>query len=217
MSITLLEASKLVTDPLQRGVVTIFPKVSPVLERLPLFQVAGQAYRYNQEETLPGVAFRGINASYTESTGIVNPQVESLFVLGGISAVDRALVATQGNVNNLRATYDAMKAKASRERKAFIGILSVALAGLGVDRLFLGSGATGPATASAETYAIEPSPDALEAEPALVDRPDLPEPNSSLRSTILSDGSIIAGGGTPCGSKALSYPSVYFLEAPPIG
>jgi hypothetical protein len=83
-----------------------------VLERLPFFSVTGQAYKYNREETLPGVAFRGINESYTESTGVVNPQVEALYVLGGISAVDRALVQTQGNVNSLRATYDSMKAKA---------------------------------------------------------------------------------------------------------
>ena len=109
--LTLLEAAKLVQDPLARGVIEIFPRVSPVLERLPFFNVTGQAYRYNQEQTLPGIAFRGINESYTESTGIVNPAVESLFILGGISSVDRALVKTQGNVNNLRAIYDAMKAK----------------------------------------------------------------------------------------------------------
>lgn len=112
MSITLLEAAKLVQNPLQRGVIEIFPRVSPVLERLPFFNVNGQAYVYNQEETLPGVAFRGINGSYTESTGVVNPVTERLYVLGGISAVDRALVKTQGNVNSLRATYDGMKAKA---------------------------------------------------------------------------------------------------------
>jgi len=113
MSLTLLEAAKLVQDPLKRGVIEIFPRVSPVLERLPFFNVNGQAYKYNQEETLPGIAFRGINESYTESTGIVNPQVEALYVLGGISSVDRALVKTQGNVNNLRAVYDSMKAKAA--------------------------------------------------------------------------------------------------------
>ena len=113
MSITLLEAAKLTTDPLKRGVIEIFPRVSPVLERLPFFDVAGMAYKYNVEQTLPGIAFRGINASYTESTGIVNPQVEALFVLGGFSDVDRALVKTQGNVNDLRARYDAMKAKAA--------------------------------------------------------------------------------------------------------
>jgi hypothetical protein len=113
MSLTLLEAAKLVQDPLKRGVIEIFPRVSPVLERLPFFNVNGQAYKYNQEETLPGIAFRGINESYNESTGIVNPQVEALYVLGGISSVDRALVKTQGNVNNLRAVYDSMKAKAA--------------------------------------------------------------------------------------------------------
>ena len=109
--ITLLEAAKLVTDPLKRGVIEIFPRTSPVLERLPFFPVNGQAYKYNTEKTLPGIAFRGINESYTESTGIVNPAVEALYILGGLSKVDRALVKTQGNENSLRSTYDGMKAK----------------------------------------------------------------------------------------------------------
>jgi Major capsid protein GP7 len=113
MSLNLLEAAKLVQDPLKRGVIEVFPTVSPVLERLPFFDVTGQAYKYNREQTLPGIAFRGVNQSYTESTGVVNPQVEALYILGGISYVDRALVKTQGNVNNLRAVYDAMKAKAA--------------------------------------------------------------------------------------------------------
>jgi hypothetical protein len=80
---------------------------------LPFFNVNGQAYKYNIEETLPGIAFRGISESYTESTGVVNPQVEALYIMGGISKVDRALVKTQGNANNLRAIYDSLKAKAA--------------------------------------------------------------------------------------------------------
>jgi hypothetical protein len=130
MTITLLEAAKLVQDPLKRGVIEIFPRTSPVLERLPFFPVNGQAYKYNLEETLPGVSFRGVNESYSESTGVVNPQVEALFVLGGLSNVDRALVKTQGNVNNLRATYDGMKAKAvslEYTKKFFKGNNSVAV------------------------------------------------------------------------------------------
>jgi hypothetical protein len=111
--LTLLEAAKLVQDPLKRGVIEIFPRTSPVLERLPFFNVNGQAYKYNQEKTLPGIAFRGINGSYTESTGVVNPAVEALYIMGGLSKVDRALVKTQGNVNNLRSIYDGMKAKAA--------------------------------------------------------------------------------------------------------
>ena len=113
MALTLTEAAKLVQNPLQRGVIEIFPRTSPVLERLPFFNVNGQAYVYNQEQTLPGIAFRNFNQSYTESTGVVNPQTERLYVLGGISQVDRALVKTQGKINDIRAIHDAMKAKAA--------------------------------------------------------------------------------------------------------
>jgi hypothetical protein len=111
--LTLLEAAKLVQDPLKRGVIEIFPRTSPVLERLPFFNVNGQAYKYNIEETLPGIAFRGINESYTEDTGVVNPAVEALYIMGGLSKTDRSLLKTQGSINNLRAIYDGMKAKAA--------------------------------------------------------------------------------------------------------
>lgn len=72
-----------------------------------------------------------------------------------------------------------MKAKSSRERNVFIGILGVALAGLAVDRVFLGSGATGPAEASAaaEEYAVDPFSDVLEVE--LVEAADEAEPLTS--------------------------------------
>lgn len=116
MSLTLLEAAKLQQDPLKRGVIEVFPHTSPVLERLPFLSVAGNAYSYNTEDTLPGVAFRGINGSYTESTGVVNPVTEALKILGGMSDVDRALVKTQGNVNDLRSLQDGMKAKSTSLR-----------------------------------------------------------------------------------------------------
>ncbi|QTO41320.1 major capsid protein [Desulfovibrio desulfuricans] len=111
--LTLTEASKLIQNPLQRGVVETFARTSPVLERLPFMDVNGNAYSYNVEQTLPGIAFRDYNASYTESTGVVNPHTEKLYIMGGISSVDRALVKTQGSVNNIRAIHDNMKAKAA--------------------------------------------------------------------------------------------------------
>ena len=109
--LTLTEASKLIQNPLQRGVVQTFAMTSPVLERLPFMDVAGNAYNFNREQTLPGVAFRDYNETYTESTGVVQPVTEVLKIFGGTSKVDRALVKTQGNVNDLRAISDAMKAK----------------------------------------------------------------------------------------------------------
>lgn len=111
--LTLFEASKLIQNPLQRGVVETFPRTSPVLQVLPFLGVAGNAYNWNVEKTLPGIAFRDYNETYTESTGVVQPKVEVLKIFGGTSRVDRALVKTQGNLNSLRAVQDAMKAKAA--------------------------------------------------------------------------------------------------------
>lgn len=111
--LTLVEASKLIQNPLQRGIVEIFPRTSPVLEHLPFLDVQGNAYQWNVEETLPGVAFRGYNEAYVESTGVVNPKTEALKIFGGLSKLDRAQVKTQGKTNNLRAIHDGMKAKAA--------------------------------------------------------------------------------------------------------
>lgn len=109
--LTLLEASKLVQNPLQRGVVEIFASTSPVLERLPFLDVPGGAYVHNIEETLPGVAFRDFNQGYDSSYGVVQQSTEVLKIFGGKGLVDRALVKTQGNLNDLRAIQDNMRAK----------------------------------------------------------------------------------------------------------
>lgn len=116
MALTLIEAAKLAQTPLQSGVIETIAKNSGVLERLPFLPVSSNAYTYNREETLPGVAFRAVGESYTESTGVINPVTERLSILGGFSDYDRALVKTQGNVNDLRAVHDAMKAKAESLR-----------------------------------------------------------------------------------------------------
>lgn len=113
MAVTLPEAAKLSTTHLQRGVIETFVQVSPVLDRLPLMPIEGNAYAYNQEATLPGVAFRSVNEAYTESTGTVNQLTESLVILGGDADVDRFLVQTRGDLNDQRAVQTSMKVKAA--------------------------------------------------------------------------------------------------------
>src|SRR5690625_1686505 len=112
MALTLPEAAKLSTDVLQRGVIETFARESAVLEMLPFMTIEGNSYRYNQEETLPGVGFRGVNEGYEESTGIVNQLSEGLVIAGGDADVDRFIVQTRGNVNNQRAIQTRMKVKA---------------------------------------------------------------------------------------------------------
>lgn len=111
--LTALEWTKLNPDPLTSGVVEIFASENPVIASMPFINVAGSAYRYNIEDQLPGVAFRGFNEGYTESTGVILPKVESLTILGGDSDYDVAQIAMQTGDNDSRAVHDGLKAKAA--------------------------------------------------------------------------------------------------------
>jgi hypothetical protein len=113
MALTLAQAALLSQNSLQRGVIETFVQESPVLDRLPLLTIQGNAYAYNEEGSLPGVAFRAVNEAYVESTGTVNQKTESLVILGGDADVDRFIVQTRGNLNDQRAVQTAMKVKAA--------------------------------------------------------------------------------------------------------
>jgi len=97
MAMTLLEHDKLSpADDFKTGVVELYAGSSDVLANLPFENINGSAMKYNTEETLPGVAFRGVNEDYTASTGVINPQTESLTISGGTLDVDRFLSITGG-------------------------------------------------------------------------------------------------------------------------
>lgn len=111
MGLTLLEAAKLNTgDVFRAGVIAKFAETSEILRVLPFMSIQGNSLKYNIEETLPGIGFRGVNGSYTESTGVINPQVESLTIAGGDLDVDKFIVDTMGA--NQRTVHEAMKIKA---------------------------------------------------------------------------------------------------------
>lgn len=113
MAVTLAQAAVLSDDDLQRGVLEVFVQESPVLDRLPLMPIEGNAYAYNKELALPGVAFRSVNEAYVESTGTFVQASESLVILGGDADVDRFIVQTRGNLNDQRAAQTRAKVKAA--------------------------------------------------------------------------------------------------------
>lgn len=113
MAVTLAQAAVLSENDLQRGVIETFVQESPVLDRIPLMDIEGNAYAYNEEASLPGVAFRSVNEAYVESTGTVNQKTESLVILGGDADVDRFIVQTRGNLNDQRAVQTRLKVKAA--------------------------------------------------------------------------------------------------------
>lgn len=113
MSLTLVEAAKLSAtngETKRAAVISMFAQASQWLSALPFKSIPGNAYAYNREGSLPGVAFRGINESYTESTGIINPLTEALRICGGDLDVDMAILKTQGE--GVRAVHEQMKVKA---------------------------------------------------------------------------------------------------------
>lgn len=104
--------ARLNPDVLTQGVVEIFARTNPIMQYMPFQNIAGGAYVYNQEQVLPGIAFRGLNQSYTESAGIINNVAEPLKILGGDLDIDAALIAWSAGPNDTRAIQDAMKVKA---------------------------------------------------------------------------------------------------------
>ncbi len=110
MALTLVEAAKLNSgDVLRSAVIEIYAASSDILRVLPFDDIAGNALKYNREQTLPGIGFRGVNEGFTESTGVLNPLTEPLVIAGGDLDVDLFILETMGQ--NQRATQEAMKIK----------------------------------------------------------------------------------------------------------
>lgn len=112
MALTLLESAKYSTDVLQKGVIETFARTSPVLELLPFMEISGNSYKYNLEGVLPTVAFRGVGEGYSENSGTLTQASEGLVIVGGDVDVDRYIVQTRGNINDIRANQTSMKSKA---------------------------------------------------------------------------------------------------------
>lgn len=123
MAMTLVEAAKnaLGQGAVQRSaIIELYARNSDVLMSLPFTNIAGNALRYNREETLPGIGFRGVNEAYTEDVGVMNPVVEPLVIAGGDLDVDKFITQTMGP--DQRTVREGMKVKALAHRwtKAFI-------------------------------------------------------------------------------------------------
>ena len=95
MGLTILEASKRVTDPKQMAVIKELAE-DDLLKVQPFKNVTGGGVFYNQEAELPGVGWRGVNEGLDASFGIYNPQAEPLKIFGGDVNVDRFILDTQG-------------------------------------------------------------------------------------------------------------------------
>jgi hypothetical protein len=109
-ALTLIEILKSVSDPLRAGVIEQLYLEEPLFQYIPWQPVMGLSFSYNQETTLPGVAFRQLNAAYTPTVGVINRKTEALMPFGGDSDCDVAFVKAYGA--GRREQYDRMFTKA---------------------------------------------------------------------------------------------------------
>lgn len=115
MALTIVEAAKLDSgDVVRTAIVEMYARNSDILRTLPFDSIAGNALKYNREDILPGVGFRGVNEAFSESVGVLNPITESLVIAGGDLDVDRFIVQTMGA--NQRGVQEGMKVKALAHR-----------------------------------------------------------------------------------------------------
>jgi hypothetical protein len=116
MALTLIEASKLSNDLLVQGVIETVIKDSPVLRRLPFIEIVGNGLTYNQEKTLPDIAFYDVGDTWGESTPTFEQKTANLKIMGGDADVDNFLKTTRSNVQDLQAAIIQQKAKALKNK-----------------------------------------------------------------------------------------------------
>jgi hypothetical protein len=111
MGLTIVEAAKLESGLVEKNtIIELYAGSSDILMNLPFESISGNALKYNRESAYPGVGFRGVNESYTASTGVLNPLTESLVIAGGDLDVDKFIVDTQGMAQ--RSVQESMKIRA---------------------------------------------------------------------------------------------------------
>lgn len=111
MAITLIEAAKIEQDPLKAAIINEFAQ-GELMGRIPFENEEGTGVHYNKVASLPGVAFRGLNEAFPESSGVLNPESEAFKLYGGDLDVDSSLVAMKGQ--SVRQQHEALKVAALR-------------------------------------------------------------------------------------------------------
>ena len=112
MALTLAEAAKLSNDVVLQGVIETVVKESPVLDRLPFIEIAGNALTYNRENAMASAAWFAVGDTWVESTPTFTQVQTSLGILGGDADVDQYISTTRSNVQDIEAAVLELKAKA---------------------------------------------------------------------------------------------------------
>ncbi len=115
MSLTLVEASRLATDVLKRGIIESVVMDSPILQQLPFIEVVGNMLRYNREKfPPPGNWYAPQDPWPGADPQEFEPMTAGLGIVGADADVDHFLRTTRANVQDIEAVAISQAAKAVR-------------------------------------------------------------------------------------------------------
>jgi len=115
MSLTLTESNKYSTTKLQKGVVDLFVKNDPILERLAFKTILGNSLTYDIESVEASAQWYNVNETWVESTSQVSQDTVTLKILGGAIDLDDFQKVTRSDHQDLRAELTLKKIKAVKK------------------------------------------------------------------------------------------------------
>jgi len=113
VALTVIEMARIAAnggEDKKSGILETFAQQSQLVSAISFRPIAGNAYKWTREASLPAVAFRAVNEGYTESAGTTEERTETLKMIGGDLDVDNYIVKTGGA--QTRTTHEMLKVKA---------------------------------------------------------------------------------------------------------
>ena len=109
---TLLELSKIETDPGRKSVIDTLLMESNLMELVPWETIGALSTNIIRMGTLPSVGFRKINAGFSVGTAALEQKVENISLMGGFFDTDKAIVRAKNVTVSPRAIVQVMMTKA---------------------------------------------------------------------------------------------------------
>ena len=109
---TLVELSKIETDPGRKSVIDTLLMEASLLEIVPWETIGALSTNVVRMGTLPSVGFRKVNEGFTVGTAALEQKVENISIMGGFFDVDKVIVRARNTSINPRALNQIMMTKA---------------------------------------------------------------------------------------------------------
>ena len=119
---TLVEMSKIETDPMRKGVIDALLMDVPIMEMIPWETIGALSTGITRLGTLPDVGFRKINEGFVVSTGALEQRIEHISLMGADFDTDKAIVraATRGPTARAITQVQMLKAMAYKFNDKYI-------------------------------------------------------------------------------------------------